>query len=166
MKNRRALLGVSVVVVAVAAFALGRGTEKTASAYGGDGGCTIGEVAVFAGNFAPKGWLPADGHLLPIQNNTPLFSVLGVTYGGDGKTNFALPDLRGRFIIGAGQGPGLPNHPLGTTGGESALPPSASVAPAVTAHAPLMRAGSVETMPPHLALTPMICGYGTFPVRN
>jgi microcystin-dependent protein len=77
----------------------------------------IGEIGLFAGNFAPSGWIFADGQLLPISQNTALFSILGTTYGGDGKTSFALPDLRGRSIIGAGQGPGLPNWLLGQTAG-------------------------------------------------
>jgi microcystin-dependent protein len=67
----------------------------------------IGMVRLFAGNFAPAGWLPADGRLLDVDEYETLFQVIGTTYGGDGTTNFALPDLRGRVAVGAGQGAGL-----------------------------------------------------------
>jgi microcystin-dependent protein len=73
----------------------------------------LGEVSIFAGNFAPGGWAFADGQLLPISQNTALFSLLGTTYGGDGQTTFALPDLRGRTLLHAGTGTGT------TTLGES-----------------------------------------------
>lgn len=73
----------------------------------------IGEVRMFAGNFAPRGWAFCDGQLLAISNNTALFSILGTTYGGDGRTTFALPDLRGRVAVGVGQGPGLTNRRQG-----------------------------------------------------
>jgi microcystin-dependent protein len=80
----------------------------------------IGQMSLFAGNFAPSGWQFADGQLLSIAQNTALFSILGTTFGGNGLNDFALPDLRGRTIIGAGQGPGLPNFDLGEiTGTES-----------------------------------------------
>ncbi len=67
----------------------------------------LGEVKIFAGNFAPRGWAFCEGQLMAIEQNTALFSVLGTTYGGDGIRTFALPDLRGRSPIGSGQGPGL-----------------------------------------------------------
>lgn len=67
----------------------------------------IGSIMVFAGTFAPKGYATCDGQLIPIQANTALFAILGTMYGGDGKTNFALPDLRGRVANNFGQGPGL-----------------------------------------------------------
>jgi len=73
----------------------------------------IGEVVIFAGNFAPRGWAFCDGQLLPISSNTALFSILGTTYGGDGRTTFALPDLRGRAVLHAGTGPGLSSIRLG-----------------------------------------------------
>ena len=73
----------------------------------------IGEIVGFAGNYAPRGWALCDGQLLAINSNTALFSILGTTYGGDGRTTFALPDLRGRIPIHAGQGPGLTNRRLG-----------------------------------------------------
>lgn len=77
----------------------------------------IGEIMMFAGNFPPRNWAFCDGQLMAIAQNTALFSILGTTYGGNGMTTFALPDLRGRFPIHPGQGPGLPNHVLGEVGG-------------------------------------------------
>ena len=75
------------------------------NSYAQDG--MIGEVKLFAGNFAPRNWALCEGQLLSIAQNTALFSILGTTYGGDGRTTFALPDLRGRVPVGIGQGPGL-----------------------------------------------------------
>lgn len=77
----------------------------------------VGEVRAFAGTFAPNGWAFCNGQLLPISQNTALFSLLGTTYGGDGMSTFALPDLRGRVPIHPGQGPGLTNRVLGEVGG-------------------------------------------------
>lgn len=77
----------------------------------------LGQIILFAGNFAPSGWTFCNGQLLPISQNTALFSLLGTTYGGDGQATFALPDLRGRAPIHFGQGPGLVNYNLGETGG-------------------------------------------------
>lgn len=80
----------------------------------------IGEIMIFAGNFAPRGWALCDGQLLPISQNTALFSILGTMYGGNGVTTFGLPDLRGRVPLhaGGGPGPGLPSFQLGQMGGE------------------------------------------------
>ncbi len=77
----------------------------------------IGEISMFGGNFAPRGWALTDGQLLPISQYTALFSILGTTYGGDGRTTFALPDLRGRVPMHAGSGPGLTPRRLGEKGG-------------------------------------------------
>lgn len=77
----------------------------------------VAEIRIFPFNFAPKGWAWCDGQLLPLSQNTALFSLLGTTYGGDGKSNFALPDLQGRAPMHPGQGPGLSLHDLGETGG-------------------------------------------------
>jgi microcystin-dependent protein len=77
----------------------------------------VAEIRIFPFNFAPKGWAFCDGQLLPISQNTALFSLLGTTYGGDGKSNFALPDLQGRAPMHPGQGPGLSLHDLGESGG-------------------------------------------------
>ncbi len=78
---------------------------------------TIGEVRIFAGNFAPRAWAFCEGQLLPISQNTALFSIIGTIYGGDGRTTFALPDLRGRTAIGPGNGPGLSSYREGQKGG-------------------------------------------------
>lgn len=77
----------------------------------------IGEIRMFGGNFAPRSWALCDGQLLPISQNSALFSILGTTYGGDGRTTFALPDLRGRTPIHAGTGPGLSPRRLGQRSG-------------------------------------------------
>lgn len=90
----------------------------------------IGEVKLFAGNFAPRGWAFCNGQLLSITQNTALFAILGTTYGGNGQTTFALPDLRARTPLGAGQGPGLPDYTLGETGGAAAVTLSAAQMPA------------------------------------
>lgn len=73
----------------------------------------MGEIIMFGGNFAPRGWALCDGQLLPISQHSALFSILGTTYGGDGRTTFALPDLRGRSAVHAGRGPGLSDIRLG-----------------------------------------------------
>lgn len=77
----------------------------------------IGEIIMFAGNFNPRGWALCQGQLLSIAQNTALFSILGTTYGGNGQTTFALPDLRGRVPVGQGQGPGLSSYTLGQQAG-------------------------------------------------
>ncbi|GAA3509045.1 tail fiber protein [Aquimarina addita] len=78
----------------------------------------IGQIILFGGNFAPRGWALCDGQLLPIASNSALFSILGTIYGGDGRTTFALPDLRGRVAIHAGDGPGLSDRRLGSKSGQ------------------------------------------------
>jgi microcystin-dependent protein len=77
----------------------------------------IGSIVMFAGNFAPRGWAFCAGQLLSIQQNTALFSILGTTYGGDGRVTFGLPDLRARGPVGTGQGPGLTDIQLGQLAG-------------------------------------------------
>lgn len=79
----------------------------------------IGYTTMFAGNFEPKNWAFCQGQIIPIASNTALFSILGTVYGGNGTTTFALPDLRGRSVIGAGAGPGLSMYDLGQIGGAS-----------------------------------------------
>jgi microcystin-dependent protein len=81
----------------------------------------LAEIRIFAGNFAPKGWALCDGQLMSISQNTALFSLLGTTYGGNGTSNFALPNLQGSAPMHPGQGPGLSNRFLGETGGEQTL---------------------------------------------
>ncbi|WP_201006522.1 phage tail protein [Paenibacillus glycanilyticus] len=81
----------------------------------------VGEIRLFAGNYEPRGWAFCNGQIMSIQQNTALFSLLGVTYGGDGRTTFALPDLRGRAPMHWGQGPGLSHRDLGEMNGESSV---------------------------------------------
>ena len=100
----------------------------------------IGEITLFAGNYAPRGWAFCQGQLLSIAQNTALFSILGTTYGGDGQTTFALPDLRGRAPIGPGQGPGLPPYYLGELGGE---PTHTLIYPEMPAHSHAAQASGV-----------------------
>jgi microcystin-dependent protein len=92
----------------------------------------VAEIRIFPFNFAPKGWAWCDGQLLPLSQNTALFSLLGTTYGGNGKSNFALPDLQGRAPMHPGQGPGLSLHDLGETGGSETVTLIESEIPAHT----------------------------------
>ena len=97
----------------------------------------VAEIRIFPFNFAPKGWAWCDGQLLPLSQNTALFSLLGTTYGGNGKSNFALPDLQGRAPMHPGQGPGLSLHDLGETGGSETVTLLESEIPA---HSHILRA--------------------------
>ena len=81
----------------------------------------LAEIRIFAGNFAPRGWAMCNGQLLAISQNTALFSLLGTTYGGDGRVTFALPNFQSGAAIGQGQGPGLTDRVLGETGGNEAV---------------------------------------------
>jgi microcystin-dependent protein len=81
----------------------------------------LGEIRIFCGNFNPRGWALCDGQLLSISQNTALFSILGTTYGGNGTSNFALPDFRDRVPMSFGNGPGLTPRVLGETGGEATV---------------------------------------------
>ena len=81
----------------------------------------VAEIRIFPFNFAPKGWAFCDGQILPLSQNTALFSLLGTTYGGDGKSNFALPNMQGNAPMHPGQGPGLSLHDLGETGGSETV---------------------------------------------
>jgi len=81
----------------------------------------VGEIRLFAGNFAPQGWALCQGQLVSIAENDTLFNLIGTTYGGDGQTTFALPDLRGRVPVHQGQGPGLSPRTIGELGGQEAV---------------------------------------------
>jgi microcystin-dependent protein len=81
----------------------------------------VAEIRIYPFNFAPTGWAFCDGQLLPLSQNTALFSLLGTTYGGDGKSNFALPNMQGNTPMHPGQGPGLSLHDLGETGGSETV---------------------------------------------
>src|SRR3990172_9568516 len=101
----------------------------------------VAEIRIFPFNFAPRGWAFCDGQLMPLSQNTALFSLLGTTYGGDGKSNFALPDLQGRAPMHPGQGPGLSLHDLGETGGSETVTLLESETPA---HAHALRADAAD----------------------
>lgn len=92
----------------------------------------VAEIRIFPFNFAPKGWAFCDGQLLPISQNTALFSLLGTVYGGDGKSTFALPDLQGSVPMHPGQGPGLSLFDLGQIGGSETITLLQSEMPAHT----------------------------------
>src|SRR4051795_201834 len=92
----------------------------------------VAEIRIFPFNFAPKGWAFCDGQLLPLSQNTALFSLLGTTYGGDGKSNFALPDLQGSVPMQPGQGQGLSDHFLGEVAGSETVTLLQSEIPAHT----------------------------------
>ena len=111
----------------------------------------VGEIRMFAGNFAPRGWALCDGQLLAVSQNDALFSLLGTIYGGDGRTTFGLPDLRGRIPIHAGTGPGLSERRLGSKAGSERVTPTASQLPS---HAHVQRGTSdgAETTDPTGAL--------------
>lgn len=107
----------------------------------------IGEIDWFAGNFEPRGWAFCDGRLLPIAQNTALFSLLGTIYGGDGRTTFALPDVRGRVMVHAGRGPGLTDRRLGVKGGVENVTLNATQMPNHT-HTLRANGGSATTADP------------------
>jgi microcystin-dependent protein len=92
----------------------------------------VGEIRMFGFNFAPQGWAQCNGQLLPIAQNTALFSLLGTTYGGDGRTNFALPDMRSRVPVGQGQGAGLSSYAEGQAGGAETVTLTAAQMPGHT----------------------------------
>ena len=105
----------------------------------------VGQITMFAGNFAPRGWALCDGQILAIVQNQALFSLLGTTYGGDGRTTFALPDLRGRLPLHSGQGPGLVDRRLGAKSGSESV---TLVSTQLPSHAhPLQGTDSAATTP-------------------
>ena len=93
------------------------------------------EIRIFAGNFAPRGWAFCNGQLLPLAQNTALFSLIGTTYGGDGRTTTALPNLQGRAPMHPGRGPGLTSRRLGQKGGTETVTLSEAQMPSHT-HTP------------------------------
>lgn len=102
----------------------------------------IAEIRIFAGNFAPRSWAFCDGQLLPVAQNTALFSLIGTTYGGDGRTTTALPDLQGRAPMQPGRGPGLTDRRLGQRGGVETVTLTEAQIPS---HTHSQRASSEET---------------------
>jgi microcystin-dependent protein len=139
----------------------------------------IGEIKLFAGTYSPSGYAFCHGQLMSIAQNTPLFALIGNTYGGDGVSTFALPDLRGRVPMGAGAGEGLTPRRLGEmAGAESAYQQTAAVVAEVqgeevnsqetVAVVPTQGdpSGSVPTMQPSLAINYIICLNGVWPARD
>jgi microcystin-dependent protein len=107
----------------------------------------VAEIRIFPFNFAPKGWAWCNGQLMPISQNTALFSLLGTTYGGDGKSTFGLPNLMGSAPMHPGQGPGLSLHDLGETGGSETVTLIESEMPAHT-HAVMANTGQANLQVP------------------
>lgn len=107
----------------------------------------LGQIVWFAGNFAPKDWTFCNGALLPIASYQALFSLLGTTYGGDGRTRFALPDLRGRVPLSSGQGNDLSNYNLGEKGGFEGIQLTTSEIPSHTHQLVASSAGASTTDP-------------------
>ena len=122
-KTLRQSLAALTLIISTAGF-------STANACSPDG--YIGTLSVFAGNFAIRGCALAQGQLLDVSSNTALFAILGTTYGGDGRSTFALPDTRGRSVIGVGTGPGLSTISLGQEGGSETVTLTVANMPAHT----------------------------------
>jgi microcystin-dependent protein len=135
----------------------------------------IGEIMMWAGNYAPEGWAYCDGSTLSIAQNNALFALLGTAYGGDGMSTFKLPDLRGRVPMGIGQGAGLSPRQWGEWGGSESATVTlgspqqitqADTGPAATVStAPPSAAVNVGTVPPFQALSFVIALYGVWPSR-
>ncbi len=104
----------------------------------------VGEIRMFAGNFAPRGWAFCDGQLLAVSQNDALFSLLGTIYGGDGRTTFGLPEMRGRIPIHAGTGPGLSQRRLGSKGGAESVTLTVTQMPSHT-HGPVQASENAAT---------------------
>ena len=128
----------------------------------------IGEIRLFAGNFAPRGWAFCDGQLLAINSNQALFSILGTTYGGDGRTTFSLPDLRGRVAMHPGNGPGLTDMRLGQKVGAENLTgnPVVGVMPDRNGKTFVLKSANTDLHQPSLGLNYIICVQGIFPSRS
>ena len=126
----------------------------------------IGEVIMFAGNFAPRGWAFCDGQLLAISQHQALFSILGTTYGGDGRTTFGLPDLRGRVPLHVGNGPGLSSYRLGQKGGTESV--GLTIIPTQKGKNENAANGAIQpsNMQPYTAINFIIALHGIFPSRS
>lgn len=111
----------------------------------------IGEIKMFGGNFAPRGWALCDGQLLSIASNSALFSILGTIYGGDGVSTFGLPDMRGRVSVHAGNGPGLSPRSLGEKGGQETVTLTTQQVPSHT-HTAIASGGGAHSASPEGSL--------------
>lgn len=107
----------------------------------------LGQIVLFGGNFAPRGWALCEGQLLPISQYSALFSILGTIYGGDGRTTFALPDLRGRAAVSSGRGPGLSDHRLGSRNGQEVVTLNLTNLPNHSHNATFTQTSGVSTTP-------------------
>ena len=138
----------------------------------------IGIIKLFAGTYAPDGYYFCDGTLLPIQQYAALYSIIGITYGGDGRTNFALPDLRSRVPVGAGRPPTLPAHTVGEKWGSESttiVPGNLPFTLSPVQVAPGSGVGVVTSTPavavqlsnsqPSIGLNYIICWNGMYPPR-
>lgn len=121
----------------------------------------VAEIRVLPFNFAPMGWASCDGQLIPIVQNTALFSLLGTTYGGDGKATFALPNLGGRMAMGFGQGPGLSLRDLGETVGQAGVTLGGTEMPA-HGHALMGGSAGLAASPSNAALAPPANGASVY----
>jgi microcystin-dependent protein len=123
----------------------------------------LGEIRIFGGNFAPQGWMLCNGAVLPIQQFTALFSILGITYGGNGTTNFALPNLQGAAPMNAGAGPGLTPRELGESAGSPTVTLLQTSIPSHNHGATASQTDGVQSTPLVLAEAPI---YGADPATG
>ncbi len=123
----------------------------------------VAEIRIVSFNFPPRGWAFCDGQLLPLSQNTALFSLLGTTYGGNGQSNFALPNLQGSAAMHPGQGPGLSLYDLGQVSGSSAVTLLSNEIPAHTHSALAAAVPGLQTTPANNALTRPPTGMGYAP---
>ncbi len=127
----------------------------------------VGQLALFPFNFAPVGWALCNGQVLPINQNTALFSLLGTQFGGDGRTNFMLPDLRGRAPIGQGQGPGLSVYNIGSAQGVEQVTLNTTTTPSHTHGFPAFATTATSSAPSGALLAEgKGAGRGTFAVNT
>lgn len=127
----------------------------------------IGQLMLVPYNFAPRGWAFCNGQLLSIAQNTALFSLLGTTYGGDGVTTFALPDLRGRAALSSGQGPGLQNYDLGQVGGTETVTLTTAEMPAHNHGVSAVEDDAVAALPTNALLANITpAGYSSSPTNT
>lgn len=128
----------------------------------------LGEIRMFAFNFAPPGWLLCDGASYPIANNAALYSLIGNTYGAQSETMFCVPDLRGRFPIGVGVGKGLAPVELGQIGGDANKTPESNIAKVSAGPTDITYATAPpeNNLPPYLGVHFMIASAGIYPARS
>lgn len=131
----------------------------------------LGEVKIFAGTFAPRGWAYCNGQVLAISQNQALFALIGTEYGGDGRSTFALPDLRGRVVVSQGNGPGLTPVRVGQRGGTESVTPRVETITiqqgdtlGIKITQPVVE--PLQNRQPFLTLSYIICLQGNFPARN